>query len=373
MTDAPIDARPTLLAVAAMPIVPIETGYAVRVNGLVRELAHIWRVTLVVPPGNSSTADLESLGVHRIVPISLFGDWGAPVGHDISVKIRELIDQTIAEDAPEAALVWAHAEIILDNPDLPPTVLDRLDCEVVTAWRAARTARAVKPMLRALRDLAFWAREERKLVRGVAAVVVDGATDASVLRQISGRKTVHVVPNGVETEPSRRRNDELPEPTVVFSGNLSYGPNVVGVKWFVQRVWPTVIRELPTARLRLIGRSPSPAITALGFVDGVDVVGPVSDIFNELRKAWVAVAPMRTGTGVRTKVLEAWSVGTPVVMTGVTASGMRLDVAARSLVASRAGEFSRRVVWLLKDADEPHRLGEACRRQAELNQGGRGP
>ena len=108
-----------------MPVLPASNGYALRVSNLLRELATSWRVTLVTPLGSGSSRDLEALGIERVVPIALFGQWGEPVGSDERRAIRKLMDRVIGEDAPRAAIVWACAEVVLlENPTFPPTVLD---------------------------------------------------------------------------------------------------------------------------------------------------------------------------------------------------------------------------------------------------------
>ena len=79
----------------------------------------------------------------------------------------------------------------------PVTIADRIDCATLSNWRHAGARSGWADRYRALRAAARAAWYERQVVRSVAATVVVGDTDAAVLRRISGRKTVHVVPKGM--------------------------------------------------------------------------------------------------------------------------------------------------------------------------------
>lgn len=358
--------RPPLLAVAGMPALPATNGYALRVSNLLREIARSWRVTLVVPLGASSARELGTLGVQRVVPTTLFGEWGAPIGSAKRRALRDLMDRVIDEETPQVALVWACAEdALLDHPRFPPTVLDWLDSQVVSSWRELRRATGVRNHLRALRDIVVSAARERRVVRTAAATVVDNETDARVLRWVAGRETVHVVSNGVAIQPQATDEEETATPTVVFTGNMSYPPNVRAVTWFVQSVWPAVRAVVPTALFVVAGWHPAPEILALDARPGVSIMADLHDLSPVLRGAWLAAAPLMTGAGLRTKILEAWAVGRPVVLSPVAASGLHLDDDAASLVVRDASGAAQVIEHLLKDGRERHRLGADAHALAE--------
>jgi glycosyltransferase involved in cell wall biosynthesis len=80
-----------------------------------------------------------------------------------------------------------------------------------------------------------------------------------------------------------------------------------------------------------------------------------------LGRAWLAVAPMRSGAGIKNKVLEAWAAGTPVVMTQMAGNGLSLDRDAQQLVTDQPKEFAARIVALLDDPAERWRHGASAR------------
>jgi len=204
-----------------------------------------------------------------------------------------------------------------------------------------------------------FARYERSVVRALRATAVVGEDDATFLRLLSGRPDVHVIPNGVALGALPAATDESPVPVVVFSGVLGYPPNVAAVRFFATEVWSMVLQAVPGARFVIAGRNPGPGVAELAKRPGIEVHANVPDMQRTLREAWVAVAPMRSGAGIKNKVLEAWAAGKPVVMTSLAGNGLRLDMDARALVADEPAAIAALVVRLLRDEEERCRLGAA--------------
>jgi len=156
----------------------------------------------------------------------------------------------------------------------PPAVADRIDCLALISWRSLCEGREWRSRFLALRDAIEYGRDERQIVRQLTATVVVGEDDARALRRLGGRDTVHVVPNGVAL-PTVSVKREDPTPTVIFSGVMAYPPNIDAVRWFAQTVWPLVRARKPLARFVIAGRAPTPEVTALAAVPGVEVLGAV--------------------------------------------------------------------------------------------------
>jgi len=144
---------------------------------------------------------------------------------------------------------------------------------------------------------------------------------------------------------------------------LNYTPNVDAVMYFARTVWPSIHERVPQAVLQLVGRSPAPEIIALGGSAGIEIHANVDSIPAMLAQAWVAVAPMRSGCGIKNKILEAWSVGTPAVMTPIATNGLTQAPPALRLTAE-GEEMSSMIVDLLHDAERRRELGALARATA---------
>lgn len=349
----------TLLAVATAPLSPVDNGFALRAASLLRELGRTWEVVLVAPPpeGGRGEAFPEAW---EFLPVHLGGRWRTHPAQFDTRPLRTAVEGVLSRRAPAAALLWSGAEFLAMQPGFPPAVGDRIDSLGLLFWREALAGGGTLRRVRAVRDAVAHAAYERRLVRALPATVVVGADDATALRRISGRDSVHVVPNGVELPSVEAEEGEAALPTVVFSGVMDYRPNVEAAVFFAEHVWPRVRQEIPAARFLIAGRDPLPEVTALGEHPGVEVLGRVAEMAPVLRSAWVAVAPMQSGAGIKNKVLEAWAAARPVVMTRLAANGLRLDGDAEGLVADDPRDQAARVAGLLRDPAERHRLGGAA-------------
>ena len=350
-------ARPPLLAVATVPLWPPREGYALRVASLLPSLARDWAITLLAPASDDRGGP-ERVGLADFVPVAIPGRWALMPSQYDTRPLRLAAADAIRRTAPRAALLWSGAEFLGFETGAPPAVADRIDCMALINWRQ-RGEGTWRERLRAVRAAAEYGRYERQVVRRLWATVVVGDDDARALRRLAGRGSVEVIPNGVALGPPPVPGDEGPLPTVIFSGVMAYSPNVGAVEFFATEVWRAVREALPTARFVIAGRNPTPAVTALAARPGIELRANVPDMPRTLREAWVAVAPMRSGAGIKNKVLEAWAAGKPVVMTSLAGNGLRLDTDARALVADEPAAIAALVVGLLRDEEERRRLGAA--------------
>jgi glycosyltransferase involved in cell wall biosynthesis len=239
-------------------------------------------------------------------------------------------------------------------------VADHIDCLTLGQLAEVRRADGLRARLGLLREATRLAAYERRVVRRTSATVLVGERDARGMRWLGGCGRVVVIPNGVDALPDPGWQVAAPEPTVIFTGVLDYPPNADAARWLAGEIWPLVLRSVPGARLRIVGRRPGPGIRALAANASITVVGDVPDMQRELRAAWVAVAPMRTGSGIKNKILEAWAVGRPVVMSRLAGNGLDPPPMLASLVADGPGRIAARVVDVLTDRERCHALGEAA-------------
>ncbi|MFN2538851.1 MAG: glycosyltransferase, partial [Mycobacteriales bacterium] len=204
-------------------------------------------------------------------------------------------------------------------------------------------------------------RLERRIVASFDSVIAVSDQDARLL----GTR-VAVVPNGVDVE--RFSVTPLPRAArVVMTGTLGYLPNVDGIHWLVSEVWPRVRQVIPEATLELVGKDPFPTVAALEGRDGVRVIADVPEIGPYLRRARVAVVPLRIGSGTRLKALDAMAAGRPVVGTAIGLEGLNIRDGREAIVADDPESFANAVVALLRDDDLAQRLVAAGRAFVEEN------
>jgi glycosyltransferase involved in cell wall biosynthesis len=183
---------------------------------------------------------------------------------------------------------------------------------------------------------------ERRWLPRFDALLVASADDQRAAAEAAPEVPIGVIPNVLPLMPAPRvvKRDEI-----VFSANLAYEPNTRAVRWLTQEVWPLLARLRPELRLRLVGRGEE-AVRRLLTHPRIEATGVVDDALPHIARARVAVVPLRSGSGTRIKILEAWAALTPVVSTTIGAEGLPAEGV---LIADAPAAFAAAVVQLLQD------------------------
>ena len=151
--------------------------------------------------------------------------------------------------------------------------------------------------------------------------------------------------------------------SALFVGSLDSAANDEAVMWLLRECWPRVRASHPAATLRIVGRNPRNVLRrATGASPGVELVADAPAIEPHFAAAKVFVNPVRRGSGVNIKVVEAMAAGLPVVATTAGSRGMLWEPGRHLLVADRPNDFAERVGQLLTDPARRHMIGEEGRR-----------
>jgi polysaccharide biosynthesis protein PslH len=243
---------------------------------------------------------------------------------------------------------------------LPPIVADMCDA---TTMRLQGQRQFVGRMRRAVLwlDCQKVRRAERAILNRAAHTVFASARDrhATVGGALS---TASVLPNGVDLDFWHRRWSHLGVDTLVFTGAMNYSPNVDAALYLLDEIFPAVKRAIPGARLLIVGHSPTPALQRAGQQPGVTVTGYVDDVRPYLEQATLFVAPVRFGSGIQNKLLEALSMEVPTLASPIASDGLKTeggDVPPLN-VASTAEDYVQTIVEQLirrRSAPVPMALG----------------
>ena len=123
----------------------------------------------------------------------------------------------------------------------------------------------------------------------------------------------------------------------------------------------------PDSRVAAIFGAGVQARTQLEAVCTVRAIETVFVVDPSMEKAAVFAAPIRFGSGIQNKVLEAMAMEVPVVTRKIVADGLYLDNYGEPPLITAAGDsdFAQRIIWLLNDAKERTRLARAGRKFIE--------
>ncbi|MBR1849945.1 MAG: glycosyltransferase [Bacteroidales bacterium] len=222
-----------------------------------------------------------------------------------------------------------------------PVVLRAHNVEHLIWQRAASTCR--NPFKRRyLKHLALTLRAyELSHVAEYDAVVCITQNDANYFADHGcPAKKISVIPFGITPEPLEHID---PEPATLFHiGSMDWAPNIEGIDWLLNQVWPAIKAASPQARLYIAGRHMPERLLNLE-ADGVTVVGEVADAMYFIASKQINIVPLLNGSGLRVKIIEAMSAGKTVISTTIGAQGILCTDGVDILIADTPEQFAQQV------------------------------
>jgi GT2 family glycosyltransferase/glycosyltransferase involved in cell wall biosynthesis len=207
---------------------------------------------------------------------------------------------------------------------------------------------------------------ELEMCRRADRVICVTDVDKDFLKGYLPPEKLDVINTGVDTQYFRPGKPRLVEPdSIVFVGAFRHQPNIDAMTYFCSEVFPLILSQIPEATLYIVGSSPPDTILKLGTHPRIKVTGFVPDIRDYYRRAQVVVVPVRTGVGIRGKILEGWAAGKAMVATPVACLGIRAIHGENIMVADSPGDFATWTVALLSNPDFCLKLAKAGRLTAE--------
>lgn len=232
-----------------------------------------------------------------------------------------------------------------------PVVLDEMDVEYKREQRRFEVQGADKEA----REL--WEKERRDelyvCARANRVIAVTEADRLTLLSELPGLD-VTVIPTGqdvswLNTPPERKMPPR--NAGVLFCGHFRHNPNVDAVLYLAREIWPLVKAGRPDATLTLLGGSPPEEVAALAKIPGVEVPGWVDDLRPYYNRERVALVPLRFGSGIKAKIIEAVACGLPTVTTPIGAEGLTLEPGVDYYVEDDSKALAARTVDLLNDEE----------------------
>lgn len=243
-------------------------------------------------------------------------------------------------------------------------VLDLHNALWVLYKRLAETLPPSKPMKYILmRDWPLLRRYEGAMCRAFDAVLAVSQEDRQALIEAGARPDMAIIPIAVDTDEQAQIPRAPQSPHIVHIGTMYWPPNIAGITWFLDEIYPLVRQRVPDVRCTLIGARPPASITERAQSDpSLTVTGYVEDPLPYLAQASMMVVPLQAGGGMRVKILNALSQGIPMVSTTVGCEGIAVTHGRDILIADTPADFAEATIRLLTDAELNQRITEQGRR-----------
>ncbi len=281
--------------------------------------------------------------------------------------VQQLIDRVAAERSFDVVAVEDNPMAVLRFPPGVPMALTEHEAvrAPATEWRAARLSERPQQTLRSF-DWRRWDRFLPSAWQRFDLVQVYCEGDAEAIRrrapELAGR--VRINPYGMILPPALDPAGEQPG-TILFSGTFAHLPNRDAARWLANEIMPAVRARHPQARLRLVGSAPPREVLDLAG-PGIEVIADAPSMQPHLEAAAVVLAPVRSGGGMRMKVLEALARQKAVVTTSLGAEGFTgFEPELPFVVADDSEAIATATADLLADDGRRQELARRARGFAE--------
>ncbi len=146
----------------------------------------------------------------------------------------------------------------------------------------------------------------------------------------------------------------------VSIGNFRHAPNWDAVLQ-LQKIWPAIRQQIPTAELHIYGAYPPPKASALNNPKtGFLIKGWAENARDVIEASRVCLAPLQFGAGIKGKLLDAMMTQTPSVTTSIGAEGMCLGNQWPGVITDDMNEFTEAAIELYNNENAWLRAQSLC-------------
>ena len=252
----------------------------------------------------------------------------------------------------------------LELPSGLPSIVDEHNIEYELLQRMYQTERSPFRKLYNWGEFRKFRREERASWHRADGCAVTSDREGAILAGFEPHQLIHVAPNGVDITYFTGDDKAVDDNSIVFTGLLSYRPNIDAVTFFTKQVLPLIVRRRPNVVFSIVGLGAPSEVTRLAGPN-VRFVGEVPDVRPAVRSAGAFVVPLQMGSGTRLKILEGLSMGKGMVSTTLGCEGIAVRDGQHLLVADDPVAFAEAVLSLLDDRQLAARLGREGRALVE--------
>ena len=352
---------------------PLEKGDKLRAFNQIKQLAKHNEIILCALNDNPKVSEqdafhalqpyCQSINFIRITKLQIllglvrafFKGWPMQCGYFFNRKAAKKVDSVIAKHKPEMLYgqLLRTAEYIRHKD-----IQKAIDYQDIFSYGMKRRADIASPITRPIFNM-----EYQRLKRYEAAVFEDFDVKTIIsepdraLFPHEKRDEILIIPNGVDHDYFKPQEREK-KYDLVFTGNMSYPPNVNAVEYLADEIMPIVWKTLPETKLYIAGTTPDPKVKKTAS-ERIIVSGWLDDIREAYAQSRVFIAPMRIGTGLQNKLLEAMSMRLPAITSLLANASLGAKPNEEILIGSNAEEMANNIITLLTDKEKAEHIAQA--------------
>jgi len=205
-------------------------------------------------------------------------------------------------------------------------------------------------------------KREIELIGKYDKIILVSPFEVALLRKKTGKDNIHYVYPSVRSVNMNVTVKKI-YPSISFIGLLNVPHNEKALLKFLEGIFPKILKLYPNIQFYIVGANPTEKIRkeARKYSRNIVLTGYIRDFKSCLAKTNVFVSPIYFGTGIKTKILDAMSIGLPVITTPIGAEGLKVIHLENIIIARTEEEFVHFLNLLLKDENLRKNIGKkAC-------------
>ncbi len=201
--------------------------------------------------------------------------------------------------------------------------------------------------------------EEIKVIQSADKILCISAEDQEWVRMHVGDKLTRIYPFAIDP-----RDFEIPQDRPVnfyHIGSMDWPPNVDAMQWWLSKIWPQFeLSEIYP--FYMAGRNMDKSVFENTDQKGVHILGEIESIDHFLADKSILVVPLRSGSGMRIKILEAMQRGIVVISTSLGATGIGGKPGEHYLLANTPEQFIAQMDYLVSHASALNDIAKSAQR-----------
>lgn len=249
-------------------------------------------------------------------------------------------------------------------------ILHEHNCEYLIWKRYAVIEKNVLKKM-ALLNQAYRIKKYEQEICEQASVILAAPNDTDELVKIGADRskfleTYHLGDDSLLNEPDL--DYDKTELALLYIGTLSWEANIDGLLWFHDKVWQSIQQKHPGIKLYIVGKHPDKRLTEIAAKDKqILLTGFVEDVEPYFQKCRVFITPLRFGSGIKVKVVNALYRGIPCVTTSIGIEGLKTQDGIHIFSKDKAADFANAVGTLLTDKTRWQSISSHARDIARKN------
>lgn len=322
------------------------------------------------PTALSAIAEVHATAIDTSLSIlgmakGLFQKLPYNVSRFISEDFEQLLIKILQEQKPdiihiEGIYLVIYADIIRKHSTAPLILRSHnIEHEI---WK--RTAENEKNILKKwyLKNLSAKIKNfELEKMHLFDAIIAITDRDAAFYKTYQYKGKLKTISAGVDLELYQPKQLKSNKPSISFLGSMEWMPNIQGVEWYLEKVWPTLRKSFPELTLHIAGKNMSSELKNR-IIDGVTFHGTIPDAAEFLTHHTFMIVPLLSGGGMRLKIVEAMALGRCIISTSIGAEGIEATDNIDIVIANNAEEFITKTTTLLNGNINTDTLGDNGKR-----------